>query len=72
MRQVLHLRGSPSSQEAPKAKALQLMRRKQILDIIGDRREMEGDPAIGSAIEERMIQEELDELERLAREADAP
>ena len=68
MRQVLHLHSGARPQRVPKSKALQLLQRKDILDIIDGRREMEGDPAIGWGIERRIIQEELDELEGVAGE----
>ena len=72
MRQVLHLRTSAGPHRVPKSKALQLMRRKHVLDVIDGRRQLEGDPAIGLGIERRIIQEELDELEAVASETGPP
>jgi len=39
-----------------------LEQRKAILDRIDERRQQERDPGIGSAVEHRIIQEELDDL----------
>ena len=49
-------------------KALQLFRRKYILDLIENRRRTEANESIGLRIEKQIIQDELDELEKMTSE----